>query len=60
MIEIRIALDDQGGFSLAGVPENVFLALGLLEMAKFAIAQRVQLAQRLVQPATIVPPSRLS
>lgn len=55
-LELKIMQDDAGQISISGPIENKLLCYGLLEVARDGIAEHHrQAAQRLVQPASVVP-----
>ena len=58
MITMTITLADDGKLHVEGIPSNKIQAYGLLACAKESITEMYrQQADRLVQPATIVPPN---
>ena len=57
-LALRIALDETGQIAISGPIENEIVCYYLLEKARQAVANHHDAAtKRLVQPATLVPPS---
>jgi hypothetical protein len=60
MIIMTITLADDGKLHVEGIPTNKLQAYGMLACAKESITEMYrQQAERLVQPATLIPPSGL-
>ena len=60
MITMTITLADDGRLQVEGIPANKLQAYGMLACAKESITEMYrQQAERLVQPATLIPPRSL-
>jgi hypothetical protein len=59
-VEIKILMDDAGRIGVSGPLENTLLCYGLLKAGEIALQDHYRKqAERLVQPATIVPSFKL-
>lgn len=60
MLQILIALDQNGRVQYKSNTDDGIIQLGLLEVAKTVVTKNMQeQSERLIQPATLVPPSNL-